>query len=159
MIEAIAKVTHSEKGWVTVEASQQSSCDACSQPECGSGQVNQALARRYHQLTLPYAEPLPKGAQVVIAIPEHGLLTAVGLMFVLPLLSLILAAAMGQWLVVSLLEQHELWVMFITLLGGFLGFAAAKRWHSRLTRQDGLEPKIVRLLSSGDAIKIQEISH
>lgn len=156
MIETLATVVAWKNGIVTVEASQTSSCDACSQPECGSGQVNKALARRYHKISLPHPEPLESGSQVLIAIPEQGLMTAVGLMFVLPLLCLLAGAGIGEWLFVELLGQHEVWVMLFSLLGGGAGFWGARRWHRKLAGEQSLEPKVVRVFPCLDRIAVEE---
>ena len=159
MIETLATVVSCSNGLVTIEASQKTSCDQCAEPECGSGQVNKALAKRYHKLTLPYPETLAQGAQVVIAIPEQGLLTAAGLMFVLPLCCLLVSASFGHWFFVSLLQQHELWVILSSLGGGLLGFMGARYWHRRQSQNELLEPSIVRVFPCSESIPVQEQHH
>ena len=147
MIEARARVVACDGKRVTLEAIQQSSCDQCSDKECGNGQVNRALSKRYHHLVLPVSSPLLPGDEVILEIPEQGLLTAAGLMFVLPLLMLMMGALLGQWLLVSALDLHELWVVLSSFLGGGVGYKLATIWHPKLNQRHWFEPRIARVIT------------
>lgn len=154
MIETIATVVASNNGLITVEALRRSSCDKCSEQECGNGQVNRALSNRYHRLTLPYSQSVSVGQQVIVALPEQGLLTAAALMFVLPLLFILVGAGIGQWLMVELLGQHEVWVMISALTMAVLGFALARWWHRKIQSHQWFEPHIKRLHQTIDATEV-----
>lgn len=157
MIETVATVIACSKGQVTLQASQRSSCDHCREPECGSGQVNKALHKTLHQITLPYAKSLPEGAQVLLALPEKGLLTAAGLMFLLPLGCLLVGAALGETVLLQLLGLHEIAVALSGVLGGWLGYRLAARWHQRISRSAAMEPKILKVISKSEAIRVKDI--
>ncbi|MCM2678819.1 SoxR reducing system RseC family protein [Echinimonas agarilytica] len=146
MIETIATVVESRSGMVVVEAARKSSCDSCSDKQCGNGQVNRALETRYHKLSLPYDDQLQVGTQVVVAIPEQGLLTAAGLMFVLPMLSMLLLAFGAQWLFVERLGLHEITVIAWAAGGAWLGYKIARIWHQNLNQKEWLEPRIKRVI-------------
>lgn len=154
MIETVATVVACNNGLITVEAMRKSSCDKCSEQECGNGQVNRALSNRYHRLTLPFSEPVTVGQQVIVALPEQGLLTAAALMFVLPLLCILAGAGLGQWLLVDLFDQHELWVSGFALLAGIVGFALARWKHRKIQSHQWFEPHIKRLHQTIDATEV-----
>ncbi len=146
MIEAIATVVKSQSGWVTIEAFSRSSCDHCQQSDCGSSQTYKALPKRYHRLTLPYHESVSEGTQVIVALPEKGLLTASALMFALPLICILLGAIAGQWLNTLVMSPSEWIAIIMSILGGFIGFHVSKRWHRKLHGAHWLEPTIIRQL-------------
>ncbi|MBD1389998.1 SoxR reducing system RseC family protein [Neiella sp. HB171785] len=154
MIETIATVVDYQAGQVTVEALRRSSCDQCADKDCGNGQVNRALSNRYHRLTLPYQSPLKVGEQVVLALPEQGLLTAAVLMFVVPLIAILLGAGVGHWLFVGLLGQSELMVVFSALICAVAGFLGARWWHSKIQQHQWFEPHIKRLHQPVDALSV-----
>ncbi|MBW8189575.1 SoxR reducing system RseC family protein [Neiella marina] len=145
MIETVATVVAVNQGTITVEALRRSSCDQCADKDCGNGQVNRALSNRYHRLSLPFDEPVAIGQQVIVALPEQGLLTAAGLMFVVPLLAILIGAGIGQWLLVELLAQHELWVVVLAASAGVAGFTIARWWHRKIQSHQWFEPHIKRL--------------
>ncbi|GGA74734.1 hypothetical protein GCM10011369_15700 [Neiella marina] len=154
MIETIATVVDYHGGQVTVEALRRSSCEQCTDKDCGNGQVNRALSNRYHRLTLPYNAPLKVGEQVVLALPEQGLLTAAGLMFVVPLVAILVGAGVGNWLFVGLLNQTELMVVLSALLFGAAGFVGARWWHSKIQKHQWFEPHIKRRHQPVDGLTV-----
>ena len=152
MIETLARVVAIEGGTVTVEASQSSACDGCHNKDCGTGSVNQALGRKTHQMSLSCDKPVKLGDQVVLAIPEQGLVLASLLVYMLPLLCVI-----GTLLIVDpLFSQQadaELGLIIVSLIAGISGFMLAGRWASRLQAKQLLEPQVVRVI--GQPLRVE----
>lgn len=145
MIETLAKVVACQSGWVTVEAVSHSSCNHCQQQQCGTGLAEKALAKRFHQLTLPYQGDIQPGDEVVLGLPERGLLMAAALMFLLPLLLILVAALLSQWLSLWLGMTSEWLVLLGAVLGGYAGFWLGQSGHRRWQGQRWLEPQLLRV--------------
>lgn len=96
MIETPARITRVDgaTAWVVSEAP--TSCGACAGKGCGSSVFN----RLWHPHTPEYAVANPIAAQpgeaVVVGMPDGALLGAAGSAYLLPLLALVLGAALGQ---------------------------------------------------------------
>ncbi len=150
MIQTIATVIDSGSGWIQVQASSKSSCDHCQQPDCGGGQVNQALARRLHRLKLPYHQALPNGTQVLLSLPEQGLITAASLVFLLPLVTILLVSMLSNWLLPALGLNHELWTVALAIIAGWGGFALARICYQSLQKRQLFEPIVSRVLLNAE---------
>jgi len=147
VIEALARVVAIEGTQVTVEAVQSSACDGCQQKDCGTGAVNQALGVKTHRMTLAYAQPVQLGDQVVLAIPERGLVIASLLVYILPLLCVILSLVVAEPLFIDA-PSGELPLIIVSLMAGLAGLMLARLWSKRLQAQKMLEPELIRVLGT-----------
>jgi len=67
--------------------------------------------------------------------------------YLLPIFGLFLFSAVGQWLTLQGVFQHELIALSVGLMGGYLGYRLAKYLQNRPDQLAKLQPKIARVLS------------
>ncbi|TLU59909.1 transcriptional regulator [Thalassotalea litorea] len=145
MIEETARVTRVEGNQVDVESVVKSGCSSCQQVDtCGSGQIAKGLGVRYMKLTLTTSLELKPGDEVVIALPQNHLLSAAMQVYLLPLIGLIIAAAIGQFLLVQQWQLHELSALSVGVFGGIGGFYLARYIQRQPQRKQALDVKILR---------------
>lgn len=117
MIEKSARVLRLEGELAVLEVAQQSSCGSCSaRSGCGTSVLSGLFGRKaeFRAYNKIKAEA---GAMVTVAIPERVLVTASLLMYLLPLVLMIIAAAVGQSLM-----QGSANAEFVSILSGLGGF-------------------------------------
>lgn len=96
MIEEMAKVVAVESGYAWVETKIKTTCGACvAQDNCGTGLVAKTITPKSEHIKIATPSPLNVGQWVKIGIPETQLLFVSALVYVVPLLSLIIAAALS----------------------------------------------------------------
>ena len=107
MMTALAEVTGSGDGYLTVRCQQKTSCGSCvSKSSCGTGVVSNALPGKVLDIRVPSTEPVPTGTLVEIGLEEQTVLKSAMLVYVLPLMFVIGGAFVGQFLS-DLLESGE----------------------------------------------------
>jgi len=99
MIEELAYVVATHDDWVELEARPRAACGGCAASDsCGTA----ALARWFgrHPLRMRVRNDLgvQVGDQVVLGLTERALLQAAARLYLVPVLSLIGGALLGQWL-------------------------------------------------------------
>jgi sigma-E factor negative regulatory protein RseC len=142
---------------ITVESEIKSSCSGCKQVDnCGSGQVAKAFPQPKLSLDLYTDLPVKIGDKVVIGLSDKHLLLSAWQVYLWPLLGLVIASALGQWLVDNEIFSHELIAIAFGVLGGYLGFCLARHQQKRGKYCDLLIPRILRI--NPPSINIVEIS-
>ena len=142
---------------VTVESEIKSSCSGCKQIDnCGSGQISKAFPQAKLKLDLETSLPVKLGDIVVIGLSDKHLLLSAWQVYLWPLLGLILASVLGQWLVEQQIFPHELFAIALGFLGGYLGFCLARYQQKRGKYCQLLIPSILRIKKS--PITIVEIT-
>jgi len=142
---------------ITVESEIKSSCSGCKQVDnCGSGQVAKAFPQPKLSLDLYTDLPVKIGDTVVIGLSDKHLLLSAWQVYLWPLLGLVIASALGQWLVDNEIFSHELIAIAFGVLGGYLGFCLARHQQKRGKYCDLLIPRILRI--NAPSINIVEIS-
>lgn len=92
MLEARGRVIAIEQGLALVESVRQSACGSCSSKgHCGTGLMGDALAGSGHvsRIHVQIDMDVQTGDEVIIGLPEEGMLQASLLLYGLPLLGLI----------------------------------------------------------------------
>lgn len=145
MIETLARVVDINGEQVTVEAVQSSACDGCHNQDCGTGAVNQALGVKTHRMTLACEHKVQMGDQVVLAIPERGLVLASLLVYILPLVCVIVTLLVAEPFLASE-GSGELPLIILSLMAGLSGFMLARVWAARLQAKQLLEPQVIRVI-------------
>jgi sigma-E factor negative regulatory protein RseC len=153
MIEELATVTGVCGDKATVTSMIKSSCHSCAQADsCGSGQIAKALPHKSLVIELTTKTKLKVGDQVIIALPEHELLTSALQVYLLPLMGLIIFALLGQYFISLSVINHELWLVALSFLGGYLGFSLAKYLQRRKLScskdKRWLNPQIVKVIGA-----------
>ena len=153
MIEEQATVTFIDDDNVTVTSDIKSACGGCQQVDnCGSGQVAKAFPQKKLSLTLKSPLALELGDKVVLGLNESALLQSAWQVYLWPLLGLIMASWLGQWLVINDMLGHEVFAIVFGLTGGFCGFSLAKRQQIKSASCTKLAPKILRRENQNIAI-------
>ncbi len=139
MIEEQGKVVATEGDLVWVETCRQSACDSCaSKAGCGHGALAKLGAKTVHMQALCEFD-VAVGDQVVVGVPEQVLLRSSVLAYIMPLVTMMLAA---------LLSEHWWQSDLVSGLAGVLGLAFGfllLRWHFQKHRHDQYyQPMVLR---------------
>jgi sigma-E factor negative regulatory protein RseC len=137
MLTETGRVVAVEADGVWVETIRSSTCGTCSlQKGCGHGLLNRIGDGRSHYTRVLYgacsATDCTVGDQVRIAVPEGVILRGSTIVYLLPLLCMLLGAALAG----GLLQGNP---DLLAVLGAMLGFAAGLalvRRHARRHRND-----------------------
>jgi sigma-E factor negative regulatory protein RseC len=126
MLEKNARVLHLDGDVAVLHVAGQSACDHCAvKSGCGTSVLARWLNRNRHfrAWNLIHAQP---GSEVIVAVPEHTLVRASLLLYVLPIVLMILGAAAAQSVAASSAYSDAAAAIggVAGLVGGFLGF----RW-------------------------------
>jgi len=142
---------------VKVESEIKSSCSGCKQIDnCGSGQVAKAFPQAKLSLDLETDLPVKVGDIVVLGLSDKHLLLSAWQVYLWPILGLIIASVLGQWLVEQQIFIHELFAIVLGIFGSYLGFYLARHQQKRGKYCKLLIPRILRIKKS--LINITEIS-
>jgi len=143
---------------VTVESEIKSSCSGCKQVDnCGSGQVAKAFPQPKLKLELETNLPVEIGDVVVLGLSDKHLLSSAWQVYLWPLLGLVIASVLGQWLIEQQILNHELLAITLGIFGGYVGFLLARHQQKRGKHCHLLIPRILRIKNT--AINIVEISN
>ncbi len=141
-VQQPATVVALQDGWVTLSTIRLNTCQQCSMKAgCGQRMLNQASCDRSQiELPQPPDMPLNLGQEVQVAIPQGTFIRASLWVFLWPLLTMLIAAGLGQWLFAS-----EAWIAISGLLGLLLGLLIMRRQVKIQERQSNWQPKIFPL--------------
>lgn len=137
MIEETARVQSVHDGYIQVVSERQTACGKCSQQSgCSSSVLARLLSPRLIEMSLPTNLKLQAGDSVILGVTESAFLTGTLLVYGLPILALIVAAVVGQWIASLLGWPTELWSILFGLCGLFGTFYAlmASPFGRRVTR-------------------------
>ena len=122
-----AKVVATEGAWAWLESVAKSGCSACSvNHSCGTGLLSRLLGRRSFYSCVKNTLDAKVGEQVIISIPERGLIAASLVLYVLPLCCFVVAAVLTQWLFG--VEAATISVAMVALGVGFICAYGMARW-------------------------------
>jgi sigma-E factor negative regulatory protein RseC len=151
-MEELAEVISIENGVISVVSQVKSSCNSCSQVStCASGQVAKAIPHKKLSFTLSTplsleGKSVDIGDCVVLTLPEIDVLRSAWQVYLLPVVGLLSFSALGQWLTIQEILNHELLALSIGLTGGYLGYRLAKHLQNNPEHQEKLQPKILRVI-------------
>lgn len=137
MIEETAVITAREGEFAQVETQRSTACGACAvKSGCGTSLLGKLWGNRRASIRVLNPIGAAPGEKVIIGLQESALTRASFALYMVPLLSLILSAILGQWLAT--------WFNFsatepASLLCGLLGLMAGLRWlrsYSARVRHD-----------------------
>lgn len=139
MIEEIAVVTALHGATAEVEPQRRATCDHCGvKGSCGTSLIDRFLGRRPLRLNVQNAIGARVGERVLIGVADAVLLRAAVAAYLVPLLGLILGAALT-------LELAHRWhwpgADPWSLAGGLIGFALALRWTGGYSRRLRADPR------------------
>lgn len=120
MIEEMGTVVAVEGEYAWVETQVKTTCGSCQASDaCPTSTVAKAFTPKAEHIKLAVPCKLVVGQQVKIGIAEQALLRASTMMYIVPILLMILAASLFQYIMPNL---HELAVLFIAFFAAFCGF-------------------------------------
>ena len=146
MIEEQAVVISSEGAFATVEARRSHACGPCgANSVCGVSALAKLLGKRRGSLSVRNPIGAGPGDRVVVGLDESVLTTGSFVIYMVPLLTLVIFAVVGQWLAVLLtFESAEPMAIAGGLLGLWLGLSAARSHTSRTGGDDRYRAVILR---------------
>ncbi|MDD2720018.1 MAG: SoxR reducing system RseC family protein [Gallionella sp.] len=123
-----------------VQASQGGGCGQCSGKGCGASKLSQVFCSKPRQFRVVNGIAAVVGDEVIVSLVEGTVLQGIGLVYLLPLLMLLVGAALAGY-VAPHADQHDGYAAFGALFGLIAGFGCAK-WIS--SRQAFQKPYIAR---------------
>lgn len=111
-------------------------CERCAAGQgCGGGLFARLIGSRVHEVrALVGADGVTPGDEVIVGLPESGLLAGAAAVYVVPLAGLLLGAVLAG---VLLGVSSDLGV----LAAGFAGFGAGLLWLLRYSRRAAADPR------------------
>ncbi|MCG5500535.1 SoxR reducing system RseC family protein [Ectothiorhodospira lacustris] len=155
MIEENARVIAvDEAGFAWVETQRKTACGSCSvQQGCGTSVIAKLFGQRRSQVRVIDPVGVSLGDEVIVGLEESALVRGSLAVYILPLLFMLVFAALGQWLWSG---QSELPVVAAGLLGLLAGLAAVGWFTRRIRRDPRYQPVVVRRLGP-PAIRIHGV--
>jgi hypothetical protein len=83
--------------------------------------------------------------KVVLGLSEQALLTSAWQVYLWPILGLILVASLSQWALEKTFLAHELYSLFLGLLGAFIGHKFAYYQQNKSACAKKMQPEILRI--------------
>lgn len=140
MLEERGRVIAIEPGFVRVRVERQSACSGCqARAACGSGLMQTVKPGHCHEVQAISQQALQIGDDVVLGVSEELMLRSAFLVYVLPLLVLLLGAAMGQ-----LMGLSEGWSIILAAVGFAASFIGLRIFNKRHQDDVALVPVVLR---------------
>ncbi len=133
MLETRARVIQLDGCNALVEADHVSSCEQCNGGGCSSSKLGQMFCSRLRQFQVENSINAKVGDDVVVAIGEGVVLRGIGLAYLLPLLLLLVGAALGSALASDSVQQDG-YAVIGALVGLVVGVVVAKQISLRQTK-------------------------
>lgn len=133
MIEETATVVSCENNQAMLEVQRQSTCGSCNAKSgCGTAVFAKTLGKKVSQVSVNNTLNLQVGDKVIVGLQESALLTGSAIVYLLPLISMLLSAALGQWLANHLSDEPS---EILAVSFAIAGFAAAMKLISHFSKQ------------------------
>lgn len=154
MIKEVGTVVKLEQGIAWVETKVTSTCNACAaKSNCGTSSIAKAFGDKSVINEVPNEHNANVGEQVEIGIPEESLLTGALLVYLLPLVTAVIAALVTEFWLVHFIQISEPVLILFTLLGGWLGLFIAKKQVAN--KESKYQVRMLRIIP--EAINIKQV--
>ncbi len=132
MLEEYGTVIQLEEQYAWVETERNSSCSSCAaRSGCGTGVLAKVLSRRQGRVRAINSIGAHTGDRVVLGLAEDALLQGSAAVYLVPLVSMLVAAGGGEWLAGTM----ELAVAdAVSVVFGVLGLGIGLAWLRRFSR-------------------------
>lgn len=146
MIKNLAQIEQFSATQITVSCQQQSSCKSCAaRSSCGSGILSNVMPSRKHQFQVQRPRDLsiqPKvGDWVEIGLQEESLIKGALLLYVMPLISMLIFAIVG-----NSITQSEGGAIIFAVLGLSSGLLAARYQSKKMVDKTSYQPVFIRYI-------------
>jgi sigma-E factor negative regulatory protein RseC len=142
MLEETAQVIDVKDGMLLVETESRSGCNHCSADNCTTSVVAKLFGVKRNRLVLENSLDAKPGDRVVIGIPDALLVRASILAYLLPLLTMLVTAAIGK-----AIGLQAIWLSLLALFGLAIGFFIVYRATRGWTSQR-YKPQLLRLVAA-----------
>tara|TARA_R110001592_G_scaffold24536_1_gene94403 strand:+ start:12083 stop:12568 length:486 start_codon:yes stop_codon:yes gene_type:complete len=137
-----------------VKVQRTSSCESCSlKSGCGQSSLTKLSSNHCLELDVENTLDAKSGDEVLISIPESGLMTASLRIYFIPLLLMVLGAVIGDLLDSQSDVVSEIWTMLLSLAGLIIGFYWARMFSQKQAFHKDFLPKMTKVF-----IKIESFS-
>ncbi len=143
MIEETARVIDVRGDEALLETQRQSACQSCSvKAGCGTSTLSKVVGQRSSRIIVRNTLQLKPGDEVVVAIEENALVQGSLLVYLLPLLMMLGAGVVAEWLF-----AHEGITILATLMGLGLSILVVRRVLHYSGLKQSIQPHLIRRLS------------
>tara|TARA_R110002167_G_scaffold201010_5_gene404428 strand:- start:875 stop:1363 length:489 start_codon:yes stop_codon:yes gene_type:complete len=138
-----------------VKVQRTNACESCSlRSGCGQSALTKISSNQCLELDIDNNLGASPGDEVLIAIPESGLMSASLRVYFIPLILMVLGAVIGD----IIDPINESWTMILSVLGLIVGFAWARFSSQKQAFDTNFLPKITRVTIQSSVISISESS-
>lgn len=159
MIEEHAQVVAIENSFVWVEAQRQSSCASCAAKKgCGNAVFQKVFGNKHNVFPISISSSsgsnelsVEVGDEVVIGVEEHAVVKNSFIVYALPILFIILFAAVGETFASELLSTSK---ELASIAGALFGLAVSilgLRWYNQVSNnKSGSQPVLLRRIGHSE---------
>lgn len=138
---------------VRVKVQRSNACESCSlKSGCGQSALTKLSSSQCLELEVENTLNAQVGDEVVIAIPESGLMSASLRVYFMPLILMVLGAILGD----IIHPVNELWTIILSISGLISGFAWARFSSQKQAFDDDFLPKIIKVIDPATVITWQK---
>lgn len=144
MLRESAVVIGYENGIAKVKCQSQSACGQCAaKNSCGTSSLSELNGKRgEHIFNVETMMPLREGQMVEIGLEEKSMLFSALLMYIVPLLTLLLATLISPYF-----TENELARTVMIIASTTIAFIAIKRYSQKFSSKEEFKPVLLRVLS------------
>lgn len=147
LLEENGTVSRVEDGYAWVETERRSSCSSCgARSGCGTAVLARVLGRRQPKVRAINRIGARAGDRVVLGLAEQALLQGSAAVYLVPLVSMLVLAGLGEWLASGVPGSAEP----VSILSGLAGLGGGLIWLSwfsrRISSDDRYQPILIRKL-------------
>lgn len=145
ILETSLDVSGDAHTFAKVRVQRTSACESCSlKSGCGQSALSKLSSERCLELEVNNDLGAKPGDEVMIAIPEQGLVNASLRVYLFPLIMMLMTALVTD----VLFPKQEEWVMLAALVGLLAGFWWARAFSQKNAFNANFLPRMTRILSS-----------
>ncbi|MCK3657889.1 hypothetical protein A4G18_03975 [Pasteurellaceae bacterium Pebbles2] len=144
MMKEIAVVIAYENGVATVKCQSQGGCGSCAaKAACGTSMLSELTGERgEHILTINTISPLKIGQTVEIGLQEKSLLFSALLLYIVPLLTILTTAILGDYLF-----KQELFSAIFIFFCTALSFIIVRSYAQKVQKKSAFQPILLKIIS------------
>ena len=162
MIEQSAEIVEIGADSIWIKSPRQTSCGSCAaQSSCGQNLWSRFFEGRQHpievQIDSDKYSDLKIGNQVVIGVPESIVVNGSLLVYIMPLITMLVAVVAGQFV----FGQSDSITIFCAAIGLVVGFLLMRTEANKNSNNPDLQPVLLQALDSGcppENITVKDLS-
>jgi sigma-E factor negative regulatory protein RseC len=150
VIEETALILNCDGEYADIETKPQSSCGGCeSSGVCGAGVFSKVFGNRKTVVRIVNSVGAKPGDQVIIGLQESALSKVSFIFYIVPILSMLLMAILGQEFALKLgYESYDLFAILGGVIGFILGFGLVRLFANKVQGDSRYQPVMLRFATS-----------